>query len=159
MARPEFLPALVTLLLIFVAIATDYFDGIVARARGTASSGGMLFDHGTDFVFVTTSLAGAALAGLVHWLLPVAIVIAFTQYVLDSYLLFRDKQLRMSFLGRWNGILYFVPLVIIAFSRLLSGGNLENLLLALVYWLGLTLLLSTVASIIDRGVAEFRKHH
>ena len=31
-----------------VAIVTDYYDGVVARATGTASAGGMLFDHTTE---------------------------------------------------------------------------------------------------------------
>lgn len=159
MARPEFLPGPITLLLLAIAIATDYFDGIVARARGTASASGMLFDHSTDFIFVTTSLAGAAWAGLIYWLLPATIVIAFSQYVLDSYFLFRDKQLRMSFLGRWNGILYFLPLLVIAAARSLPDNSMQSLVLQSVYWLGIALLLSTVASILDRGIAEVRDQH
>ena len=43
----------------------------------------------------------------------VLIVFAFSQYVADSYWLHRAKQLRMSFLGRWNGVLYFAPLLLI----------------------------------------------
>ncbi len=157
MADEQLLPGLVTLLLILIAIITDYFDGIVARARGTASPRGMLFDHGTDFVFVTSGLAGLAWAGHLHWLLPVAIVFAFSQYVLDSYLLFRDKQLRMSYLGRWNGILYFVPLVIIAVARTIPA--ISNLLITLVPWIGIALLISTFASIVDRAMAEYRQTH
>lgn len=157
MARPELLPALLTLLLLVLAIITDYYDGIVARASGTASARGMLFDHGTDFVFVTSGLAGAAWAGLVHWLLPIAIVVAFTQYVVDSYFLYRAKQLRMSFLGRWNGILYFVPLIGVALTRLLPSGPVQSALIQLVYWLGLALILSTLASIFDRAIANYRE--
>ncbi|MDH3207981.1 MAG: CDP-alcohol phosphatidyltransferase family protein [Gemmatimonadota bacterium] len=140
-----------------LAIATDYFDGIVARARGTASSAGQLFDHSTDFLFVTGGLAGASSAGAIPLALPLLIVVAFTQYVLDSYILGRMKRLRMSKLGRWNGILYFVPLVVIALARLpVPSGVAESLsLLALfVSWL---LVISTVASIIDRAVASIPK--
>ena len=117
-ARPEFLNPSVLLLLLWVAIATDYWDGRVARKTGTASARGQLFDHVTDFIFVTTALTGAALAGLVTPFLPVLIIVAFGQYVLDSYLVYRQKELRMSVIGRWNGILYFVPLVVISVSRL-----------------------------------------
>ena len=95
-ARPQFLDPSVALVLLCVAIATDYWDGRVARMTDTASAKGQLFDHGTDFVFVTAALAGAAMAGLVTPILPVLIITAFGQYVLDSYLLYRQKQLRWS---------------------------------------------------------------
>lgn len=159
MADEKLMPGLVTLLLILVAIITDFFDGIVARARGTASPTGMLFDHGTDFVFVTSGMAGLAWAGHLHWILPVAIAVAFSQYVLDSYLLFRQKQLRMSFLGRWNGILYFLPLTLVALSRALPDGSFPEQLISTVPWIGTALILSTLASIVDRGVAEYRQTH
>jgi phosphatidylglycerophosphate synthase len=136
-----------------VAIATDYYDGIVARARGTASSAGQLFDHATDFLFVTGGLSGAVEAGAVPIVLPILIVIAFGQYAGDSYFLHRQKKLRMSRLGRWNGILYFVPLVVLALSRLpLPAGMAGSLtgLATVVSWL---LVLTTVASIVDRAVA------
>ena len=78
-ARPGFLDAGLVALLLAVALATDYADGIVARRRGTASAAGQLFDHGTDCLFVTAGLAGAALAGLVPLALPVLILVAFGQ--------------------------------------------------------------------------------
>jgi phosphatidylglycerophosphate synthase len=118
-AGPEFLaPGLVALLLT-VAILTDYLDGPVARRTGTASARGQLFDHTTDCLFVTAGLAGGAMAGLVTPVLPALIPIAFGQYVVDSYVWGRRKQLRASFLGRWNGIFYFVPLGFIAIA---AGG-------------------------------------
>ena len=157
MADEQLMPGLATLALIGLAIATDYFDGIVARATGTASPRGMLFDHSTDFLFVTLGLTGAAMAGLTHWLLPLLIVLAFTQYVLDSYFLFRDKQLRMSFLGRWNGVLYFVPIIGIALARSASNQTVIDTLLFIVQGLAWILMTSTVASIVDRGLAPFRQ--
>ncbi|MDA1369581.1 MAG: CDP-alcohol phosphatidyltransferase family protein [Proteobacteria bacterium] len=156
-AFPEFLSATILLLLIFIAIASDYFDGIVARATGTASASGQLFDHGTDFVFVTSSLAGAAFAGLISPLLPVLIVVAFSQYVLDSYFLFHQKQLRMSFLGRWNGIFYFVPLLCIAASRLGFLAEFQEMSHFGIHLLSQLLIISTIASIIDRSMAPLRK--
>ena len=157
MAEPEFLPGPVILLILIVAVLTDYFDGIVARASGTASPAGMLFDHGTDFLFVTSSLAAAAWAGYLHWILPVVIVIAFSQYVLDSYLLFRQRELRMNFLGRWNGIFYFVPLFGIALSRSIPVETLSSLFAQATAVLAIALILSTCASIIDRGLADFKQ--
>ena len=144
-------PALACMLL--AAIASDYLDGKIARARGTASARGQLFDHATDCLFVTACLAGAAMSGLAPWLLPPLVAGAFLQYVLDSRYLHRRKSLRMSFLGRWNGILYFVPLVLIATGRLFDAGAFQNLLYQGATMLSWLLVLSTIASIVDRVLA------
>ena len=96
------------------------------------------------------------MTGAVTPLLPVLIPIAFGQYVVDSYVWHRQRQLRASVLGRWNGILYFVPLVLIAASRLHFPGG------AFLLWaagvLGYVLVASTVASVIDRATTPARKH-
>ncbi len=141
---------------VLVAMATDYFDGIVAQRSGTASAGGQLFDHTTDFVFVTSGLLGAAVADEVPLALPVVIAVAFAQYVIDSYWLHRRKRLRMSRLGRWNGMLYFVPLVVIAASRLNIMAFGSEAWPVLVMVLGYALLVSTIASIVDRALAAPR---
>ena len=155
-ARPEFLPAIMLVSLIAVAIVTDYFDGIVARRMHSASAAGQLFDHATDFLFVTAGLAGAAMADQVTVVLPILITVAFAQYVLDSYFLYRDKQLRMSFLGRWNGVFYFAPLVMIAIARLDVLGSFDVWLSQAALFLSYALAVSTVASIIDRAIAPLR---
>ena len=155
-ARPAFLDARLLFVLLWVAIATDVADGRVARMTGTASARGRLFDHGTDFVFVTAGLTGAALAGFVTPILPLLISIAFSQYVLDSYWQGRQKQLRMSAIGRWNGILYFVLLVVIAASRLASAGSVAGGLTLTAAAAGYALAVSTVVSVIDRALAPVR---
>ena len=171
LARPEFMTPVLLLTLVGVAIGTDFGDGIVARRTDTASPRGQLFDHTTDFLFVTSGLAGAAVAGQVTAALPVVIVVAFSQYVLDSYFLHRKKELHMSFLGRWNGMLYFAPLVLIAVSRLGGASPLgaapppnamslldswaaaAELLATLTRLLSYLLVFTTIASIIDRAIA------
>lgn len=152
-AVESLLPPLALAGIVLAAIASDYLDGRIARARGTASAYGQLFDHATDCLFVTACLAGAAMAGLATWLLPPLVAGAFLQYVLDSRYLHRRKSLRMSFLGRWNGILYFVPLVLIAAGRLFDSGAFRDLLYEGAALLCLLLVLSTIASIIDRAFA------
>lgn len=141
------------LALIIAAIACDYFDGKVARALKTASARGMLFDHGTDFVFVTTALFALSTIGLSSVLLPLLIVVAFSQYVLDSYYLFKQKQLRMSFLGRWNGIFYFVPIVLVAVSRLPVLEQVQDNFNLIIVYCNYALAVSTLASIVDRAIA------
>ena len=157
-ARPEFVSPSALVVLLGVAIATDYWDGRVARMTETASAKGQLFDHGTDFVFVTAALAGAATAGLVTPVLPILIVIAFGQYVLDSYLLHRQKQLRMNALGRWNGILYFVPLLVVSVSRLGVARDLASFLTFAARVFSYALVASTVVSVVDRARASTRNH-
>jgi len=141
------------LALVVIAIASDYFDGKVARALKTASARGMLFDHGTDFIFVTTALFALSTIGLSSTLLPLLIVVAFSQYVLDSYFLFKQKQLRMSFLGRWNGVLYFVPIVLVASSRLSVFEQFQDIFNQLTVYFNYALAVSTLASIVDRAIA------
>ena len=158
-ARSEFMSPLLLAAVLTVAIATDFFDGIVARRMNTASTRGQLFDHSTDFLFVACGLTGAAIGGELTPFLPILIVVAFSQYVLDSHFFYREKRLHMSFLGRCNGILYFVPLVLIALSRLGLLGGEDGVLATLTMLLGYLLLLTTAASIVDRATAHWRTHH
>lgn len=153
LAVEDLLPPAALACMLLAAIASDYLDGKIARARGTASARGQLFDHATDCLFVTACLAGAAMSGLAPWLLPPLVAGAFLQYVLDSRYMHRRKSLRMSFLGRWNGILYFVPLVLIAAGRLFDAGAIQNLLYQGATMLCWLLVLSTIASIVDRALA------
>ena len=156
-AQPDFLDARLVAVLLAAAIASDYFDGVVARRWDTASAGGQLFDHATDCVFVTAGLIGAALANRVPLALPLLIAVAFSQYVLDSYWLHRRKQLRMSTIGRWNGIGYFVPLVVLAAARLDVVPPLTPLLTSVARLVAYVLVASTLVSIVDRATAVRRE--
>jgi phosphatidylglycerophosphate synthase len=103
--RNAFLGALV----IIVAIATDLLDGPVARRRGTVTPLSGTFDHTVDFFFVTSGLFAGSWRGVFPWLLPILVTAAFTQYYIDSHWGRPKTGLRRSKLGRYNGILYFVP--------------------------------------------------
>lgn len=152
-AAPQTFPVWAPLAFMLTAIATDLADGKVARARGTASAAGQLFDHTTDCLFVSGALAGAAYAGMITpWLFPL-VLIAFAQYVLDSRFRHRQKRLRMSSIGRWNGIFYFLPPLLLASAALVSGA-IKEALQQIAYWSAWVLLLSTLASIIDRMLAR-----
>ena len=134
-------------LMFVTAIVTDLLDGRIARRTGSAGSVGGMFDHGTDFLFVMSGLVGGVTRGAFPWLLPIVIAVAFGQYVVDSYWLHGQRQLRKSQLGRYNGILYFVPLGGDILLRL--GFRFIRLLLQPVAWL---LVLSTLISIGQRLV-------
>jgi phosphatidylglycerophosphate synthase len=156
LARPDLLTPAVLALMLCVAIASDYLDGPIARRTGTASPRGQLFDHTTDCLFVTGGLTGAALAGGVTPILPLLIPFAFAQYVVDSYVWHRQRQLRASFLGRWNGILYFVPIVLIAAARLPFPAAFASFLQLVASVLGYVLAASTLVSMIDRATTPVR---
>ena len=133
--------------IIVVAIATDLLDGPIARRTGTATPLGGIFDHTTDCIFVVSGMTGAAVRGVMPWVLPVLVVTAFAQYVIDSHWIHRGRGLRGSRLGRYNGILYFFPI---------CGDNMIRLglwflspLLPVVCWL---LVASTCVSIAQRLV-------
>ncbi|MBI4272150.1 MAG: CDP-alcohol phosphatidyltransferase family protein [Candidatus Rokubacteria bacterium] len=147
MARGDARSAILAALVLAAAIATDLLDGPVARRRGTATAASAAFDHTTDFLFVTSGLAAGAARGAFPWILPALVAVAFTQYVVDSYWLHRDRRLRASRLGRCNGILYFVPLA----GDILVRWGLPALepLLGIVVW---GLVASTVLSITERLV-------
>jgi phosphatidylglycerophosphate synthase len=103
-------PAWAALLIICIAVATDLLDGIWARRSGQASAAGGAFDHTTDFLFVASGMFAGVARGAFPWVLPALVCAAFTQYVFDSYVIYRHGQLFRNRLGRINGILYFVPL-------------------------------------------------
>jgi phosphatidylglycerophosphate synthase len=156
LANPGSMPAYWLALLFLLAIVSDFFDGKVARATDTASARGMLFDHTTDFLFVTSTMSALALAGILSPLLPILVAIAFSQYVLDSYFWYKQKQLRMSFLGRWNGVFYFGPALLYIASQLPITGFLQTLFGAAGIWLSYGLIMSTLLSIIDRTIAPLQ---
>src|ERR1700733_8366546 len=68
-----------------VALITDFLDGPIARRQGTVTRWSGTFDHSTDFLFVTSGLFAGASRGVFPWTLPVLVVAAFSQYVIDSY--------------------------------------------------------------------------
>ncbi len=138
--------------LFVVAIASDLLDGRVSRWRNTSSARGRALDHGSDFAFVMAGLCAASARGLVSWFLPALVALAFVQYAVDSYLLHRQRVLRMSELGRWNGILYFVPVGGVILVDL--GMDRLEPLIAPLAWL---LVVSTLASIADRLLALGRR--
>ena len=128
-----------------VALITDFFDGPVARKRGTVTAVSGTFDHASDFLFVTAGIFAGATRGAFPWLLPIVITAAFAQYVIDSYWIHRHAKIRGSKLGRYNGILYFVPSCVDALIRI--GFRILQLPLMAFNWL---LILSTLVSMVQR---------
>jgi phosphatidylglycerophosphate synthase len=137
--------AIFALLVWAVALITDFLDGPIARRTGTVTALSGTFDHTTDFLFVTGGLFAGAVRGAFPWILPVLITAAFSQYVIDSYWVHRQAKLRGSKLGRYNGMLYFVPTCMDIVIRL--GVPFLRPLLTILVWL---LVASTLISMGQR---------
>ncbi len=99
--------AVLGLALFVAACASDFADGGLARRFGQASSLGGLLDHATDALLNVAGMAALAARGLAPAALPVAVGIAFAQYVVDSRV-GAGRPLRPNPVGRWNGIAYYV---------------------------------------------------
>ena len=93
--------------ILWIAIFTDIGDGYIARHTDSTSPLGGLLDHGSDAIFVTCTIAALVTHGWAPLLLVFMIPAAFLQYMLDSRAL-AGQPLRTSFIGRYNGIAYFV---------------------------------------------------
>jgi len=145
MAKGDLRSAIVALVIWVVALITDFLDGPIARRRGTVTAWSGTFDHTSDFLFVTSGLFAGATRGAFPWILPILITAAFAQYVIDSYWIHRHTKLRGSKLGRYNGILYFVPPVMDILIRM--GLRFLAPLLTILVWL---LVVSTLLSMGQR---------
>ena len=145
MAHGDERSAMLALVAWVVALITDFLDGPIARQRGTVTAWSGTFDHTSDFLFVTSGLFAGALRGAFPWVLPILITAAFAQYVIDSYWVHRHTKLRGTKLGRYNGILYFVPSCMDILIRM--GLRFLDPLLTILVWL---LVLSTLVSMGQR---------
>src|SRR3984885_2411896 len=137
-----------------VALITDFLDGHIACRRGAVTALSGTFDHATDFLFVTSGLFAGAFRGVFPWILPALIVAAFSQYVIDSYWIHRQTKLRGTKLGRYNGMLYFVPTCMEIVIRL--GARWLQPLLTILIW---ALVLSTLVSMGQRLVLSRSAEH
>ena len=136
-----------------LAVATDFADGWVARRYDEVTPFGGFADHAVDATFVTTGTAALACVGVLPAILPALIALAFTQYAIDSRAL-ASSGLVASRLGRWNGLAYYIVLAT-PLAR-------DTLALAwpppaLVTFLGWTLVVTTLLSMIDRLRLLFRR--
>ena len=134
------------------AVASDLLDGIIARWRSTVSNLGGVLDHTADAVFVVVTLWGIAYlevgteADVVPGILPWFIALAFLQYLFDSKAL-AGQALRTSWLGRTNGIAYYVVAGTVIGKNALGLDWLPG---EAIYWMALAVLLSTLLSMLDR---------
>ncbi len=68
-----------------IAAATDYVDGALARASGTASRQGRVFDHGADALLLFPAFLVVAGDGRLPFVLPLAAMTSFALYVVEGW--------------------------------------------------------------------------
>ncbi len=68
-----------------IAAGTDYADGAMARATGTSSRRGRVFDHGADAMLLFPSFVVLALQHRLPLALPIAAMTSFALYVVDGW--------------------------------------------------------------------------
>jgi len=144
----------VALPIFLLAVTTDLLDGFLARKLGHTSRIGAVLDHGSDAVFVFCCLLAMAIVDVIHWLLPLLVALAFTQYILDSRVI-RGGALIANRLGKYNGITYYL----LAGSWIIQEAlGLSIISTETVYYLGWFLAASTIVSMINRWyMLSFRK--
>lgn len=138
--------------ILLAALVTDLADGQLARRWQQTSPLGGLLDHGSDAVLVTSILAALAVQQYVTPLLPVLVILAFSQYTLDSKAL-QGQPLRASKIGRYNGILYFIVSGFPILQPVVGWYPLSD---QHILWFSWLLVASTIASMTDRGIALIR---
>jgi CDP-diacylglycerol--glycerol-3-phosphate 3-phosphatidyltransferase len=155
MARADERSAVFALIIWVVALTTDFLDGPIARRKGAVTPRSGAFDHTSDFLFVVSGIFAGAYRDAFPWILPVCIAAAFAQYAIDSYWLHRQIKFRGSKLGRYNGMLYFVPPIMDILIRL-GARFLQPLLTILIWGLVVSTLISMVQRLIySRLAAEY----
>jgi len=131
--------------LLILAILSDIFDGRIARRKKQDSAFGGLLDHSCDAFLVAVLLFVLSKTHGIPLFLPLLVLGSFLQYVLDSKALSGHK-LRTSFLGRSNGIAYYVLASICIFTEGL-GINFSGNLFIVFAWV---LISSTAVSMSER---------
>lgn len=85
LALPRERGALCACAVFLVAAATDYADGALARAAGTASQRGRVFDHGADALLLFPAFWVLAGVGRLPFVLPIAAMTSFALYLLEGW--------------------------------------------------------------------------
>ena len=138
---------LVATSLFLLAIITDILDGWLARKLSSVSAIGGLLDHSADAFLVGTILATLGYLKVIPWILPILLISAFLQYVLDSNAL-QGKTLRTNRLGRYNGFGYYI---LSAISLIQTSMNWQVFSAPSIYYLGWGLVLTTLISMTERA--------
>ena len=100
------------LLITLAAIASDFFDGRLARRLNVESAAGRWLDAIADVAFVLTAMVSEVIAGRLPVYVPVLVTLLFAQYAVDSA--WRSGQPIASRIGHWCGIVNYVVVLMLS---------------------------------------------
>lgn len=139
-------PALTVLI---VATASDFVDGFIARKFDQVTRLGALLDPASDRLFITASVVGLAIRGMIP--VPLLVVILARDVVLLAMVIGRGIRIhdfpRVNFVGKTATFILFVAFPVIVLSHVLTTAAQPLAVIgwvlgssgALLYWLaGLT---------------------
>ncbi len=89
------------------AAASDFLDGRVARRLGVGGGTGRWLDPIADVTFVLAALGCAAASGAIPFYIPILIAVSFSQYAIDSRMLYRAGAPIRSRLGHYGGVVNY----------------------------------------------------
>ena len=99
------------------AAGSDFIDGRIARRLGVASGSGRWLDGIADVTFVLAALFCEANAGAIPFYIPILIMLSFSQYALDSFVIgARASGPLKSRLGHWGGIINYALVITLAIA-------------------------------------------
>lgn len=115
-------PALVVLI---VATASDFVDGFIARKYGQVTQLGELLDPASDRLFITASVIGLTMRGMIP--LPLLVVILARDVLLLTIVLVRRVAIndfpRVNFLGKTATFVLFVAFPVIVLSHVITAAQ------------------------------------
>lgn len=139
-------PALTVLI---VATASDFVDGFIARTFDQVTRLGTLLDPASDRLFITASVLGLAIRGMIP--IPLLVVILARDILLLTVVLVRGVRIhdfpKVNFLGKTATFVLFVAFPVIVLSHVFTTAAVPLAIIgwvlgssgALLYWLaGLT---------------------
>ena len=132
------------------AVLSDLLDGPIARRQQSDSALGTRLDHSADVLFTATALAAFVWLGVYSWHLVLLQLLAFLEYTLPGN---DNSRFKGSYLGRINGILFFVAIGIPATQ---NAFHLDWVAPVAITWFGVALAASTLLSLLIRTVARLR---
>lgn len=111
-------PALAVLI---IATASDFIDGFIARSFNQVTRLGALLDPASDRLFITASVLGLAIRGMIP--LPLLVVVIARDVVLLAIVLVRGVRIvdfpRVNFVGKTATFVLFVAFPVIVLSHVI----------------------------------------
>ena len=113
-------PALAVLI---IATASDFIDGFIARSFNQVTRLGALLDPASDRLFITASVLGLAIRGMIP--LPLLVVVIARDVLLLAIVLIRGVRIadfpRVNFVGKTATFVLFVAFPVIVLSHVIPS--------------------------------------